>query len=169
MKYAKFSIKFVICRLTKIMQCALFMLFLPSSIKVKLVKCILVYFRKRGTIQHHPCRAHWQASWLFITLLNFLHCIYGANYPVTTVVFSLLGAGALNHWAAPNEPPLWKKPTNLNFNRNSISAKKFHSKPGLNEGCGHVWSKVPHVSKCHVVSNMLKKFFLIEEHIISAL
>lgn len=92
-------------------------------------------------------------SWLFITLLNFLHCIYGANYPVTAVVFSLLGAGALNHPAAPNEPPLWKKPTDLNFNRNSISAKKVHSKPGLNEGCGHVWSRVPHVSKCHVVSN----------------
>lgn len=44
-------------------------------------------------------------SWLFITLLNFLGCIYGANYPVTTVAFSLLGAGALNHRAATNNHP----------------------------------------------------------------
>lgn len=53
--------------------------------------------------------------------------------PWPQLFFSLLDAGALNHRAAPNGPPLWIKPTHLNVNRNSLSAKKCHSAGGLNE------------------------------------
>lgn len=58
--------------------------------------------------------------WLFITLLNFLHCIYGANYnyPVTArCVFT----------------------TDLHINRNSISGRNVIQKPWFKWGPGKRW------------------------------
>lgn len=76
-------------------------------------------------------------------LLFLIFYIYGANYTVTAVVFSLLGAGALNHWAAPNEPLLWKsQPIWISIGIHPVP-RNFIQSPSLNEGCDHVWSKVP--------------------------
>lgn len=62
-------------------------------------------------------------SWLFITLLHFPLGLYGANYPVTAVVFSLLGAGA------PKSPPtpIEEQPSHFNLNRIQSEPETVHS------------------------------------------
>lgn len=84
-------------------------------------------------------------SWLFITRLNFSTRHLWCQLPRDcSCFFSLIGAGALNHWVAPNEPLLWRgeknKPADLHFNENPGRAKKCRSEPWYyNTSSAYMW------------------------------